>query len=124
MAHLIDTREIGSRFEDRALLYYQAAFKDLRVLEKNFNARVGEIDWICEVRASEGAPWELLFVEVRARQVAGLSPAEDTVTRPKRRRLLRTIELFLASYRGPAKSVRIEVLAWNVNHWDRFELSW
>lgn len=62
------------------------------VVGRNYRCRGGEIDLI--VKKGE----ELHFVEVRSRSSKGLIAPEESVTYPKRARLLRTAQNYLARF--------------------------
>jgi putative endonuclease len=59
------------------------------VLERNFRAKIGEIDIVAE----DGK--RLIFIEVRARTNRFFSSAAGSVDRRKQQRLIRTAQLFL-----------------------------
>jgi putative endonuclease len=87
-----------------------------RLLARNFRWRGGEIDIILEEQ-TEKAGIELVFVEVRSRSLKTWVSGIESVSVPKQFRLRRTIERFLANYRGPARSVRVDILAWDGEKW-------
>jgi putative endonuclease len=103
--------ELGRSAEDRAVEWWLARYPG-RLIARNYRWQGGEVDLILEEPGRSGE-LELVFVEVRARTPGGWVRAEESITYPKQRRLLKTIERFLAGYRGPARTVRIDVLAWN-----------
>lgn len=85
----------GQAGEDAAAAYLTR--HGLRLVERNFRVRGGEIDLICQ----DGDT--LVFVEVRARKVGGFGGAAESITAAKRGRLIRTAELYLAGLaRQPA----------------------
>jgi len=65
----------------------------LRVLERNWRVRGGEIDLICEDRGS------LVFVEVRLRRRGDFGGAGASITATKRRRLILAARHYLAGKR-------------------------
>ena len=81
----MDTDETGRRGEQAAARYYLR--HGYTLLAHNFRQRVGEIDLI--LRDPEGV---IVFCEVKLPHIA--VPA-DSVTRAKRRRLIRTAVLYL-----------------------------
>lgn len=93
--------ETGQRAEELAAAYLRA--KGLAIVERNFRAKVGEIDLI----AKDGA--EIVFVEVRARAGRGFGGAAASVDGPKRRRLVRAARLWLAA-RGWDGACRFDVV--------------
>jgi putative endonuclease len=73
----------------------------LRVIERNWRCRHGEIDLI----AQEGLT--LVFVEVRMRSGPGFGGAAESVTEAKRARLLAAARLYLT--RRPEAACRFDV---------------
>jgi len=65
----------------------------LKILERNYRCRFGEIDLV----ARSGA--QLVFVEVRARKSEAFGGAAGSITVAKRRRLVAAARHFLAKYR-------------------------
>ena len=98
----------GRRVEVLARARLEAA--GYQFLCQNFFCRGGEIDLIFADRL------ELVFVEVRARK-AGLALALESVNGPKRRRLVRAMEVYLQQYSGPAQSMRLDILAFDGEDW-------
>ncbi len=64
--------------------------RGLRVLERNFRVRGGEIDLVC----ADGPM--LVFVEVRLRRSAGFGGAAASITPAKQRRLILAARHYLA----------------------------
>lgn len=95
----------GAAAEQLALDYLSS--RGLRLVERNFRARAGEIDLI--MREAE----ELVFVEVRARASAGFGGAAASVTAAKQRRIHRAAQLYLQSRLGDARwpALRFDVVA-------------
>ena len=92
-AHLLT----GQRAEDQAKDFLER--QGLRCLERNFRARVGEIDLIMDDRGTR------VFVEVRYRKNRRYGGALESVDHRKRARLLATAQWYLGSHRttGPAR---------------------
>jgi putative endonuclease len=67
--------------------------KGLRVIERNYRCRLGEIDLI----AREGAT--TVFVEVRQRASSAFGGAAASITSTKRQRLLRAARHYLSRLR-------------------------
>lgn len=67
--------------------------KGLRVIERNYRCRLGEIDLV----AREGAT--TVFVEVRQRSSAAFGGAAASITAAKRQRLLRAARHYLSRLR-------------------------
>jgi putative endonuclease len=89
----------GARAEDLCADLLRAA--GLRLVERNWRCRLGEIDLIAE----EGGM--LVFAEVRMRSGAGFGGAGESVTAVKRQRLLAAARLYLT--RHPRASCRFDV---------------
>ncbi|HSA88286.1 MAG TPA: YraN family protein [Burkholderiales bacterium] len=78
----------GARAEDLCAALMRAA--GLRLLERNWRCRLGEIDLVAEERGM------LVFAEVRMRSRPGFGGAGESVTAAKRQRLLAAARLYLA----------------------------
>jgi putative endonuclease len=76
--------------EDAAARYLRR--RGLKVVERNFNTRLGEIDLI----ALDGHT--VVFVEVRSRAADTIIRPEDTVNARKQAKLRRTAEIYLKSH--------------------------
>ncbi len=81
----------GARAEDRCAELLRGA--GLRLLERNWRCRLGEIDLIAE----EGDV--LVFAEVRMRRGWGFGGAGESVTAAKRSRLIAAAQLYLSRHR-------------------------
>lgn len=93
----MDKIETGKKAEDLAAAFLQA--KGFSVIERNFRAKVGEIDVI----ARDGD--EVVFVEVRSRASKDFGGAAASVGGPKRRKLTRAAALWLQvrGWDGPCR---------------------
>jgi putative endonuclease len=80
-------KSLGDNYEKRAAALLQE--EGLRLLERNFRAKTGEIDII----ARDGA--QLVFVEVRARSNRYFDSAASSVNARKQQRIIKTAQLFL-----------------------------
>jgi len=89
----------GARAEDLCAELLRAA--GLRLLERNWRCRVGEIDLIAEENGT------LVFAEVRCRSGAGFGGAAESITSAKRARLLAAARLYL--YGRPDANCRFDV---------------
>lgn len=94
--------ETGKEAEDLAAAFLQT--KGLTILDRNFRAKVGEIDII----AQDGE--EVVFVEVRFRASASFGGAAASVGAAKRRNLIRAANLWL-QMRGWDGGCRFDVVA-------------
>ena len=79
----------GARAEDLCAELLRAS--GMRLLERNWRCRHGEIDLIAE---EEGV---IVFAEVRSRASGGFGGAAESITTAKRDRLLAAARLYLAS---------------------------
>lgn len=90
----------GARAEDLCADLLRAA--GLRLVERNWRCRHGEIDLI----AQEGGT--LVFAEVRYRKSASFGGAAESITDAKRSRLVAAASLYLAG--RPQADCRFDVL--------------
>lgn len=95
-----DTGRIG---EELAAQHLSA--NGFRVIGRNYACAFGEVDLIAE--GEDG----LLFVEVRTRRRPYLVAPEDTVTRPKAARVMRTAQHYLMRKGLDDRQWRIDVIA-------------
>lgn len=77
--------------------------KGLKVLERNYRCRFGEIDIV----AADGAV--LVFIEVRARRSDAFGGAAGSITAAKRRRLVAAARHYLAAHRSD-RACRFDVV--------------
>lgn len=92
-----------------------------RVVARNFRAKAGEIDLIVEETIASGAV-ELVFVEVRGRSSEHpWVSAEESIDAGKLWRIWKTADAFLQTYAGRAKSMRLDVLAWDGERWSHLK---
>ena len=75
------------------------------VVEKNFNTRYGEIDLVC--RKGD----RFIFVEVKTRANRKYGTPEESVTKHKQGRLIRTAQIYLAQKHLEDAGWQIDVLA-------------
>jgi len=94
--------DAGRKGEDLAAAFLRA--KGFAILERNFRAKVGEIDLVARDKD------EIVFVEVRARASRGFGGAAASVGGPKRRRLIRAAGVWLQA-RGWDGACRFDVVA-------------
>jgi len=73
----------------------------LRIIERNWRCRHGEIDLIAEERGT------LVFAEVRMRSTSNFGGAAESVTEAKRARILAAAKLYLT--RRPEAPCRFDV---------------
>jgi putative endonuclease len=96
--------EIGALGEQLAVDHLQSL--GLRVLDRNWRCRYGELDVI----AADGAGRVVVFVEVKTRTSEHFGGVEQAVTPQKVRRLRRLAGLWLAAHDGRWAQVRIDVV--------------
>ena len=93
----------GRSGEDLACAHLLA--RGLRVVERNFRCRVGEID----VVARDGDV--VVFVEVKERRGASHGSAVESVSAGKRHRLVRAARLYAARHGLSESALRFDVVA-------------
>jgi putative endonuclease len=91
--------EAGARAEEVCAAMLRAA--GLRLLERNWRCRVGEIDLIAEEHGV------LVFAEVRMRRAWAFGGAGESVTAAKRGRIVAAARLYLS--RRPEAHCRFDV---------------
>ncbi len=101
---LTDIKSLGRWGEKRCEKFLRA--KGLKTLTRNFSCKTGEIDLVMVDTDSS-----LVFVEVRTRASEDFSPPEQTVTYPKRTRLIRTARHFIATHEIDNRPFRFDVVA-------------
>jgi len=77
----------GDYWEAVALDYLKA--KKLKIIKKNYNCKVGEIDLIMKDKDC------LVFIEVKYRKNSDWVSALESVTKSKQRKIIRAAHLFL-----------------------------
>lgn len=97
--------EIGSLGEQLAVDYL--THSGLRVLERNWRCRYGELDVI----AADDASGTVVFVEVKTRTGDQFGGVAQAVTAAKVRRLRRLAGVWLSRQRTGWAAVRIDVVA-------------
>ena len=115
-----DRLAAGASAEDLAAAFL--ARQGLRIVERNWRVRGGEIDLICEDRGS------LVFVEVRLRRRSDLGGAGASITHAKQRRLILAARHYLAGKRERAcrfdavllDGLEIANIEWIKNAFDAF----
>jgi len=91
----------GAPAEDLAAAFLER--QGLKVLERNYHCRFGEIDLV----ASTGAA--LVFVEVRARASEAYGGAAGSITAAKRRRIVAAARHYLARHPS-SRACRFDVV--------------
>ena len=93
---------LGRRGEEAAARHL--ASRGLRILERGFRSRAGEIDIV----AQDGET--LVFVEVKSRSSLACGRPAEAVDSRKRRRLLNAASWYLLSRGGPERPCRFDVV--------------
>jgi putative endonuclease len=95
---------LGRSYEERASVWLKN--RGLRILDRNFASRTGEIDIIA---------WHdehLAFIEVRARNHIGYAGAAASVSRAKQRKIIQTAHIYLQENQHLSQSpCRFDVIA-------------
>ena len=81
------TQELGESAEQLALSYLQS--KNLKLIERNFRCKHGEIDLIMQDKNS------LVFIEVRYRKHLQFGDGAESIDYRKQQKILKTAEFFL-----------------------------
>ena len=84
------TREQGQYTESLACEYLES--KGLKLIDKNYNCRLGEIDLIMQDNDS------LVFVEVRYRRSNNFGSGAESITSSKQSKLIKTASLYLQQH--------------------------
>jgi putative endonuclease len=102
--------ETGRAAEDAAAELLRA--KGLTIVERNFRAKVGEIDLVARDRD------EIVFVEVRARASSSFGGAAASVGGAKRRKLIKAAGVWLQAraWAGPCRFDVVAVDAGRAEH--------
>lgn len=95
---------IGQHAEDLALQFLQS--KGMRLIERNYRCKMGEIDLIMQNNA------ELVFIEVRYRKQTKFGSGAESVDYRKQKKILKSAEHFLQSHsKYAALPCRIDVVS-------------
>jgi putative endonuclease len=80
--------------------------KGLKTLTRNFSCKTGELDLV--MVDTDGT---IVFVEVRTKADSDFAAPEDSITKPKKTRLLRTARYFLATNNIQDRPFRFDIVA-------------
>lgn len=83
-------RNVGTQWEDLALAHLQQS--GLKLLNRNFNCRYGEVDLVARDRDV------VVFVEVRFRRNAARGDGTASIGSSKREKLVRTAGVYLQAH--------------------------
>jgi putative endonuclease len=98
-------KRLGASGERLAAGWLEA--RGYRILARNWRCAYGEIDLIAE-RERDGA---LAFVEVKTRRGERLGAPEEAITPAKRRRLIASVQMYLAEQGAEGRMYGIDVIA-------------
>jgi putative endonuclease len=125
--------ELGKETEDRACAWFTSQFP-AKLIARNYRCKTGELDLVFEqVIERAGVPKhpqkyvqsvELVIIEVRARAFGGQVSGIESVRPKKLQRLQKTIRHFLMTYKGPAQSVRLDLIAWDGERFSHLKNLW
>ena len=96
------SHEIGKLGEDLACKYLQN--KGYKILERNFEAKQGEIDIIALDKE------ELVFIEVKTRSNILYGKPAEAVNKVKKNDLIKTIEYYIYSRHLEDEFIRIDII--------------
>lgn len=101
---MFNARKRGDAAEETAKKYLQSS--GLRLLDRNYRCRMGEIDLIMQDGDS------LVFVEVRFRNKSNFGTAQASIDYHKQRKLILTAQHYLQTHRSDS-ACRFDVIAIN-----------
>ncbi len=94
--------EIGKLGEDLACKYLQG--RGYKILERNFEAKQGEIDIIALDKS------EVVFIEVKTRSNVLYGKPAEAVNEIKQKHLVKTIEYYIYSRHLEGELIRIDII--------------
>lgn len=97
---------VGHRGEDLAVAELER--RGMRVLERNWRCRLGEIDIIAV--EEEGQSRTIVFCEVKCRSGLGYGDPLEAITYAKLRRLRQLSAEWLAEHGPPAAGIRLDAV--------------
>lgn len=98
-----ERRRFGNRGEDLAAVFFE--LRGFRIIGRNWNCRLGEIDLIAE---KDGI---IHFVEVKTRRTLTYGRPEEAITPTKLAHLARAIESYLRTRNDQLTEYRVDALA-------------
>lgn len=99
----MNRKAIGDRAEHLACKYLEK--RGLKLLQRNFNCRGGEIDLVMQHGDS------LVFVEVRYRRHTAFGRAAETISPSKQGRVIRCAQYYIGRYRCWNTAARFDVVS-------------
>ena len=100
---LADRKLLGRWGEKRCERFLKR--KGFKTLTRNFSCKTGEIDLVMVDSDSS-----IVFVEVRTKADESFGPPEESITYPKKTKLLRTARYFLAIHNIEGRPFRFDVV--------------
>lgn len=88
----INKKAIGQQIEELAAVYLVK--QNLKILNKNFRCKFGEIDLICQDAKEE----QIIFVEVRYKRFVTFGTPLDSVNVTKQKKIIKTAHYYLNKY--------------------------
>jgi putative endonuclease len=101
---LTDREHLGRWGEKRCEKFLKR--KGLKTLTRNFSCKTGELDLVMV-----DTDTTIVFVEVRTKAGSDFATPEDSITKPKKTRLLRTARYFLATNNIHDRPFRFDIVA-------------
>ncbi len=99
----MDRKSKGKAAEEKAASFLKSL--GYQVIERNFRARFGEIDII----AKDGNT--LVFVEVRSKSYSSFGTPEETVSKTKARKIVKTAEFYIQIKNPSFEDVRFDIIS-------------
>ncbi|XOZ33493.1 YraN family protein [Halomonadaceae bacterium KBTZ08] len=112
----MDRRRQGQDAERAAADYLES--EGMRILERNFTCRAGEIDLIGDDGDS------LAFIEVRARREAALVDGATSVDERKQRKLIRAARFYLHRYGLDNCFCRFDMIGVTITEAHGYQFEW
>jgi len=100
---LADRKRLGRWGEKHSEKFLKS--EGLKTLARNFSCKTGEIDLI--MVDGDGS---IVFVEARTKADESFGPPEETITQPKRAKLMRAARYFLAAHKIEDRPLRFDVV--------------
>jgi len=99
----MNKRKIGFEKENKAVEYLKS--KGYKILKQNFYTKYGEIDIIAKKNKT------LVFIEVRSKSESSFGYPEETITGSKQRKIIKTANVFLKTFKGEYEEIRFDVIS-------------
>jgi putative endonuclease len=103
----LDKTQKGKFFEDRAVKYLESI--GYKVLLRNYRSKYGEIDIIAETDNV------IVFVEVKGRFTESFGSGEESITKKKIDKIIKTALQFIEENNLQEKDFRFDVVAFKGN---------